>query len=218
MSSRYRPFVISLLISLVVPPASAQKPGAPARAKEDVARDLDEIGRVATVMLDGDLCQRIMTKRALDRMFAEDPRDPWAASDNFDVNHEPYIATKKTLIRLSKLVPYACDVNLWMPFKDKPDKIQVLIRNANEWSQFWTWGKLTQDMPAEMKRVLESGKREKVTRISGMISVLAPVYNSLGEIVGLVEVISPEPGAKTPQVHASLRPRDLFEVRQHDTF
>jgi hypothetical protein len=171
-----------------------------------VARDLDDIARVATVMVDGDLCQRIMTKRALEHMFAVDPKDPWAASDNFDVNHEPYIATKKTLIRLSKLAAYPCDVNLWMPFKEKPDKIQVLIRNANEWSQFWTWGKLTQDMPAEMKRVLESGKREKVTRARGMISVLAPVYNSLGEIAALVEVIAPEPGTKVPQVHAAVRP------------
>jgi hypothetical protein len=63
-------------------------------------------------------------------------------------------------------------------------------------------------MPAEMKRVLESGKREKVTRVPGMISVLAPVYNSLGKIVALVEVIAPEPGAKIPQVHASLLSRE----------
>jgi hypothetical protein len=205
MSIRNRTLAGSLLIILVVPLASAQGLGTPARTKEDVARDLDDIARIATVMVDGDVCQRIMTKRALERMFAVDPKDPYAAGDNFDVNHEPYIATKKTLIRLSRLVPYSCDVNLWMPFQDKPDKIQVLIRNVNEWSQFWTWGKLTQDMPAEMKRVLESGKREKVTRMPGMISVLAPVYNSLGEIVALVEVIAPEPGAKIPQVHASKR-------------
>jgi hypothetical protein len=209
MSIRKRTLASFLLIILVVPLASAQGPGTPARTKEDVARDLDEIARIATVMVDGDVCQTIMTKRALERMFAVDPKDPYAAGDNFDVNHEPYIATKKTLIRLSRLVPYSCDVNLWMPFPDKPDKIQVLIRNVNEWSQFWTWGKLTQDMPAEMKRVLESGKREKVTRMPGMISVLAPVYNSLGEIVALVEVTAPEPGAKIPQVHASKRSRGI---------
>lgn len=202
-----------LLIIPVVPPAPSQGGGTPASAKEDVARDLDDVARVATVMVDGDVCQRIMTTRALERMFAVDPKDPYAASDNFDVNHEPYIATKKTLIRLSRLVPYSCDVNLWMPFKDKPDKIQVLIRNVNEWSQFWTWGKLTQDMPAEMKRVLESGKRERVARVPGMISVLAPVYNSLGDIVALVEVIAPEPGARLPQVHASLRSREIQKQR-----
>ena len=207
-----RILVSSLLIIPCALVVRGQAPDSPPHTHGDVARELDEIARTATVMVDGDVCQRIMTKRALERMFAVDPKDPYAASDNFDVNQEPYIATKKTLIRLSRLVPYSCDVNLWMPFKEKPDKIQVLIRNAHEWSQFWTWGRLTQDMPAEMKRVLESGKREKVTRVPGMISVLAPVYNSLGEIVALVEVIAPEPGAKIPQVHASLRSREMQKL------
>jgi hypothetical protein len=176
--------------------------GTPARSQESVARELDEIGRIATVMMDGDLCQRIMTRRSLEQMFALNPKDRWAASDNFEVHHEPYIQAKKTLIRLSRLVPYACDVNLWKPFKERPDKIQVLIRNVNEWSQFWTWGALTQDMPVEMKRVLGTGKREQVTRKPGMISILAPVYDSLGDIVALVEVVAVTPGVEAPQVHA----------------
>ena len=187
----------------IVPSTPGQD--ATSHTAESVARDLDEIGRIAGVRVDGDVCGRIMTARSLEKMFAEDPKDPWAASDNFDVNHEPYIQTKKTLIRLSRLVPYACDVNLWMPFQEKPDRIQVLIRNANEWSQFWTWGQLTQPMPAEMKRVLDTGKREKVTRGAGLISVLAPVYDSLGDIVAVIEAVAAQPGARLPQVHARLR-------------
>ena len=184
--------------------AFAQEAGAPPGTKESVARDLDEVARVATVMVDGDVCQQIMTRRALGFMFAANPKDPWAASDNFDVNDEPYIQTKKTLIRLSRLLPYPCDVNLWMPFADRPGKIQVLIRNVNEWSQFWTWGILVQDIPPEMKRVLETGRRETVTRKPGLISVLAPVHNSLGESVALVEVVGLEPGGTPPDVHARL--------------
>ncbi len=175
---------------------------APQPTMENVSRDLDEIGRISTGMIDGDVCQKIMTERALKWMFTVDPKDPWVAGDNFEVNYEPYIQTKKTLIRLSRLASFPCDVNLWMPFQDKPDKIQILVRNVNEWSQFWTWGQLNQDMPPEMKRVLETGKREQVRRRPGMISILAPVYNSLGDIVALVEVVAFEPGAKPPQVHA----------------
>ncbi|RPI23789.1 MAG: hypothetical protein EHM61_18850 [Acidobacteria bacterium] len=177
----------------------------PGNAGRDIGRELDEMARIASVMVDGDLCERIMTARALDFLFRVDPRDPWAASDNFDVNHEPYIRTKKTLIRLSRLVPYPCDVNLWMPVKGKPGKIQVLIRNVNEWSQFWTWGMLTQDTPAEMDRVLKTGKRETVRVKPGMISVLAPVTNSLGDTVGLVEVVAYQPDYAAPQVHARVR-------------
>ncbi len=184
--------------------AFAQEAAVPTATKEDVLRDLDEVARIATVMVDGDVCRQIMTERALGLMFAVDAKDPWAASDNFDVNDQPYVQTKKTLIRLSRLLTYPCDVNLWMPFADRPDKIQILIRNVNEWSQFWSWGMLVQDMPAEMKRVLETGRRETVMRKPGLMSVLAPVRDSLGETVALVEVVSLEPGATPPDVHARL--------------
>ncbi len=174
----------------------------PDRTKEEVIRQLDDVARTASVMMDGDLCCSIMTERAMKYLLKVDPRDPWAASDNFDVNQDAYIQAKKTTIRLSRLVPYPCDVNLWMPVEGVPGKIQILIRNVNEWSQFWTWGMLTQDVPGEMKRVLETGKREVVTAKPGKISDLAPVYDSLGDLVGLVEVVAFEPGYAAPQVHA----------------
>jgi hypothetical protein len=196
------------LLFAAVSLALAQNRDASPRTKESVARDLDELARIASVMVDGDLCQSIMSKRALDRMFVVDPKDRWAASDDFNVNHEPYIQTKKTLIRLSRLLPYPCDVNLWMPFENKPDKIQILIRNANELSQFWTWGALNQDMTPEMKRVLESGERQTVMRKAGMISVLAPVRNSLGDIVAMLEAVSMDRSVTPPQVHAKLGARD----------
>jgi hypothetical protein len=63
---------------------------------------------------------------------------------------------------------------------------------------------LTQDTPVVMGRVLDTGRREVVTEKPGMVSVLAPVSNSLGDIVGLVEVVAYEPDAKPPQVHAGL--------------
>jgi hypothetical protein len=51
-------------------------------------------------------------------------------------------------------------------------------------------------MPPEMKRVLDTGQRVTVRRRPGMISVLAPIYDSMGDAVGLVEVVgqtSPDP-------------------------
>jgi hypothetical protein len=144
--------------------------------------------------VDGDVCERILTARAAESLLKEDPRDRWAASDNFDVNHDAYIETKKVLIRLGKLGTRPTDVNLWMPVAK--DRVQILIRNANEISQFWKWGDLHQPMPAEMKRVLATGKRETVTAKPGFVSVLAPVSNSLGDRVGIVEVvtqINPDP-------------------------
>ena len=77
-----------------------------------------------------------------------------------------------------------------MPIAGQPDKVRVVIRNANEMSQFWPWGKLYQDMIPQMKQVLDGGRRLTVTEKPGWISVLAPVYDSLGDVVALVEVVS----------------------------
>ena len=83
-----------------------------------------------------------------------------------------------------------CDVNLWMPIAGHPDKIRVVIRNVNEMSQFWPWGKLYQDMIPQMKQVLETGRRITVAEKPGWVSVLAPVHDSLNATVALVEVVS----------------------------
>ena len=68
-----------------------------------VARSLDEVARIATVMVDGDLCRRIVTPRAIAAILKEDPRDRWAGADNYDVDHAAYIQTKKLLARLGRL-------------------------------------------------------------------------------------------------------------------
>jgi hypothetical protein len=160
------------------------------RTKELLARDLEEVAHVASVMIDGDVCERIMTPRALQKMFAVDPNDRWAGSDNFDVNHEPYVQTKKMLMRLAKLLFYPVDCNLWMPFKQDPKKIQILIRNRYEMSQFWAWGDLFQDQTPKMAEVLATGKPQTIVQEGDFVSVLTPVFNSLGDAVGLVEVVS----------------------------
>ena len=159
-------------------------------AAQDFTRELDNVARTGTVMVDGDDCQRIVTARALDSILHQDPRDQWAAADNYDVAHEPFIRTKKTLMRLARLAPFPCDVNLWMPLPGETPRIHVVIRNVNEMSQFWPWGALHQAMIPEMKTVLDTGRRVTVAKKPGWVSVLAPVYNSLGAIVGVLEAVA----------------------------
>lgn len=149
--------------------------------------ELRNVARVASVIVDGDECKRIVTPRALAAMFTENPKDKWAASDDYNVDHAAFLRVKKTLIRLSRLASFPCDVNLWMPLAAKPGKIHITVRNLHSLSQFWTWGALHQDMHPAMKAVLDTGKVQLVAEKPGMTSVLAPVYDSLGDIVGLVE-------------------------------
>jgi len=179
-------FLSLLCVLSSLPATGAQSAPVPS----DLTVQLDDVARVGSVMVDGELCRRIVTPRALKYMFTVDPRDRWLAGDNYDVDDAAFIATKKTLLRLSRLVPFAVDVNLWMPTEGRPDKIRVVIRNVHEMSQFWPWGALYQDMIPQMKTVLESGKRVTVTDKPGWISVLAPVFDSLGDTVGVLEVVT----------------------------
>ena len=107
---------VLILMSLLAPLAGAGG---------DMAHELDDVARAATAMVDGDICQRIVTPRALDYMFKQDARDQWAAGDNYEVDDGAFIATKKTLIRLSRLASFPCDVNLWMPIAGHPDKVRL---------------------------------------------------------------------------------------------
>jgi len=151
---------------------------------------LQEVARIAAVMVDGEECKRIVKKEAVHEMFHPNPRDKWSASDNYNVYQEPYIRVKKTLLRLARLVEFPCDVNLWMPLPQ--GKVHIVIRNTNEMSQFWPWGALFQDTHEPMKTVFATGEQVTVKQRPGMVSVLAPVRDSLGDIVALVEVVGME--------------------------
>jgi len=159
-------------------------------ASVDMKRELDDVARVGSVVVDGDVCQKIVTQRAKEFLFAKDPRDEFLAGDNYDVDDVAFNTVKKTLARLSHLSSFPADVNLWMPIEGHSGKIQLVIRNKNEMSQFWNWGELYGDMVPQMETALKTGQRVTVTSKPGWISVLAPVHNSLGDVVGLIEAVS----------------------------
>ena len=171
-------YILSLL--LAAPLTLAQDNPA---AISTMRQQLENVGRVGSVMVDGDVCQKIVTPLAKEYMFKVDPRNVWQAGDNYDVDDVSFNITKKTLIRLSHLTSFPSDVNLWMPIDGHPGKIGMAIRNRNEMSQFWRWGDMYQDMVPQMETVLKTGQRVTVADRTGWISVLAPVYNSLGDTV-----------------------------------
>jgi hypothetical protein len=151
---------------------------------------LDELGRIGSVMIDGEECLQIVTDRAEELIFRKDPRDEWAGSDNYDVNPELFMRTKKLLVRLAMLVDFPVDCNLWMKCKKQPDKVHMVIRQFNSWSQFYAWGEMAMDPTTEMKWVLEKGDRVLVQAKppADHLSLLAPVRDSMGDVVGFLEI------------------------------
>ena len=181
-------YLIVLSVSFTF--ATVGTPKLSPEASVAMQEELEEVARVGSVMVDGDVCQKIVTEQAKGFLFATVPRDRFLAGDNYDVDDVAFNTVKKTLIRLSHLASFPADVNLWMPIERHPGKIQLVIRNRNEMSQFWNWGELYGDMIPQMETVLKTGQWVTVTNKPGWISVLAPVYNSLGDVVGLIETVS----------------------------
>ncbi len=169
-------------------PAATTQP----KPVKTVESQLDEVGRIASALVDGELASDIVTDRAAKLMFRKDPNDPYAGPDNYDVNFEPFMQTKKLLIRLEGLVDFPVNCNLWMRCKGQPDLVHIVIRQNPGWSQFYTWGMQASEPTPEMTRVLEKGERVFVRAKPPRdhVVVLAPIRDSLGDVVGFVEVVT----------------------------
>lgn len=63
----------------------------------------------------------------------------------------------------------------------------------SRFSQLWPWGALYQDMIPTIRQVLSSGRRVAVVKRPRRVAVLAPVYDSRGDIVGLVDAVTQQP-------------------------
>src|SRR5438045_7033787 len=80
-------------------------------ASVTMQKELQDVARVGSVMLDGDVCQKIVTEQAKGFLFATDSRDRFLAGDNYDVDDVAFNTVKKTLTRLSHLASFPADVN-----------------------------------------------------------------------------------------------------------
>ncbi len=141
-------------------------------------------------MFDGELCRQIVTERSWKWMRDFDPNDRWSSMDNWDLEHAPFIAAKKTLLRLERLAPPGVRVQclLWVPVPTLPGKATVVIWNGGP-SRWWTWGAIQRGLTPEMKAALKTG--ELVNLPPGdtdVTTVLAPVRDSLKEVAGFIEV------------------------------
>lgn len=188
--------VVVLVIAAGLP--EARTAPATTKPRDPRARAADEARRLATIasaVLDGDECMEIVTDRAAELMFKVDRRDPWIGSDNYDVDRDKFTRTKKLLIRVSRLSELTADCNLWLRTKKRPEKIHVVIRQVNSLSSFYTWGQMIVDPPKEFLPVLKDGRTAVFAPEGrGRVSALAPVRDSLGDVVGVVEACCKIPG------------------------
>ena len=156
--------------------------------------DLRELARIAAVMVDGDEAGRILTKKALYHLEHPDPDYRHMVGDYYDVEHAPFLRTKKTLMRLARLVDFACDTTLWLKVGEGRDLLTVATHNG-PLSRWYRFGAGTAQADEDLARCLETGKC--IVLGAGdpdlPLTALAPVRDSLGEVVGLVELSASHP-------------------------
>jgi len=163
-----------------------------------VLKALTEAARVASVMVDGDEASRIPTERALHYVANPDPNYRSLAGDYYDVDHLTFLRMKKLLLRIERLVDFTCNTSLWLKTAGKEGHMTLVLHNGNV-HRYYRFGASRIEVPDEMTRCMETGEvvAAPLYHESKTLTVLAPVTDSLGDVVGVVELSAMHPRAKS---------------------
>jgi len=155
-----------------------------------------ELARIASVMVDGEEAKRIITDRAHYYLANPDTTHRFLSSDYYDVDGETFLRMKKTLLRLSMLVGFPCDTSLWVRVKGLEDHVTVAVQNGNM-KRYWEWAEEKRALEPEMAQCMEKGEVTVAPPDPnrGLVTVLAPVSDSLGDVVGFVELTAKDPSS-----------------------
>ena len=157
---------------------------------------LVDLAKVASVMVDGEEAKRIITDDAFHHMTNKDPQYRFLSGDHYDVDHQAFLRIKKTLLRLSTLVDFPCDTSLWVKVKGLETRVTVAVQNGNL-KRYWKWAEELRPIEGEMADCLRTGEVTiaPLDHPTGTVTVLAPVRDSLGDVVGFVELAARHPNA-----------------------
>jgi len=163
---------------------------------QEIVAALCEVARVASVMVDGDEARRILTERAMYHIAHPDPDYRFLSADYFDVDHRAFDAMKKTLLRLERLTDVRCSTALWVPVAGEEGQVTLAVQNGTI-QRYYRFGQAKMAAPDEMARCFQ----RQVTVVaptehpSQTITVLAPVFDSLGDVSGVIELSARHPDA-----------------------
>ena len=153
--------------------------------------------RVASAMVDGDEARRVVTDRAAQYVANPDPKHRSMAGDYYDVDHATFLRVKKTLMRLQRLVDFRCNAILWLTLDGLEGKVTVVCNNdtLSHWHGF---GRATVPIEGEIAECMASKAMVVADPCdeSELLTVVAPVLDSLGDVVGVVELTAQHPSTK----------------------
>ena len=170
------------------------------RGVREMVEALVGLAKVASVMVDGEEAKRIITDDAFHHMTNKDPQYRFLSGDHYDVDHQAFLRMKKTLLRLSTLVDFPCDTSLWVRVKGLETHVTVAVQNGSL-KRYWKWAEEMRPLEGEMADCLRTGEVTvaSLDHPTGTVTVLAPVRDSLGDVVGFVELTAKHPNAGGPE-------------------
>lgn len=156
-----------------------------------VREELIRLGEIAAGMLDGEIVKSIVTQKAAHYVANPDPKHVFLASDYYDVDHEAFLAAKKFLIRLERLGKVKLNGSVWVPVPGQ-DQVTLAVQNG-AYHRYYQFGQAALATPTEMEEVLETGRLAAAPSKPDeeLVTVLAPVRDSLGDVVAVVELTAP---------------------------
>ena len=162
-----------------------------------VLDELGDVARVAEIMIDGELARRIITDRAAHYIANPNPQHRFLAGDYYDVDHASFLLMKKTLLRLERLASVPCNATLWVRVKGSDHLITAAVQNG-QLHRYWRFGEDGRRPEGERAECLSTGKvtPAPIAGSEDYLTVLAPVRDSLGDVVGCVELTAAHPGSK----------------------
>jgi hypothetical protein len=147
-----------------------------AKLRRETEERLRRLARAATVLVDGDAFKGI-------------PVDPdLNTGDDYRVDHDKFIAVKKTLMKIKRLEDGDVGIITWRRFKDEADitvpvdSHPCAVRPGNH--------PITPAMAAAFEGGTAVQELDWPWRGCPILSVCAPIRDSLDDVVGIVEVFA----------------------------
>jgi len=159
--------------------------------QQTIEAELERLAEIGAGLIDGDEVKQVITPRSLHYVTRPDPEHRFLAADYYDVEHAPFLRLKKLLMRIERLAR-GCTVDgaIWMQVPET-DHVTLVLHNGPS-HRYYRFSSLSMDPPAEMRRVLTDGVIERAPLQEGVrvLAALAPIRDSLQDIVGCVELAS----------------------------
>lgn len=159
-----------------------------------VLADMRRLARIAEILVDGEQAGRIITPMASHYIANPHPKHPHMSGDYYDVDHAAFLTMKKTLLRLERLIGFPCNTALWMRVAGAPEWITTVVQNGRL-HRYYRFGEGRRKPEGELAQCLNSGRVVEVPLADSdkYLTVLAPVRDSLGDVVGCVEFTAAYP-------------------------